>query len=54
MDNINTNEISDYTSLINTYGATAVILAVFIAIFLFLLLYLIKSNKKTHDHIIKH
>ena len=53
MDNINTNEISDYTSLINTYGATAVVLAVFIAVFLFLLLYLIKSNKKTNDHIIK-
>lgn len=47
------NDIEKYTQLIDTYGASSVIIAVFLVIVIAILIYVLKGNRKTNDHIIK-
>jgi len=49
---IDTDKLGDYTQLINTYGASAVILAVFIVILFAVLIYIIRVNQKTNNQLI--
>lgn len=60
MENITTyvnddtvDKVENYTQLIHTYGASAVIIAVFLIILLGILTYIIRSSQKTNNQIIK-
>ena len=46
-------QIETYTQLINTYGASAVIVAVFLVVLLVVLFYILRSNQKTNNQIIR-
>lgn len=46
-------QIKEYTDLIHTYGASAVIIAVFLIILLVVVAYILKNNQKTNNHIIE-
>lgn len=48
-----TEQIKEYTDLIHTYGASAVIIAVFLIILLVVVVYILKNNQKTNNHIIE-
>lgn len=48
-----TGEVDKYTQLINTYGASAVIIAVFLVILLAVVTYLLRSNQKTNNQLIE-
>lgn len=50
---INEGQVDKYTQLINTYGASAVIIAVFLVILLAVITYLLHTNKKTQEQLIK-
>lgn len=47
------NEVSEYTNLIHTYGASTVIIAVFIVVLLAILGYILRNNQKTNNQLIK-
>lgn len=60
MENITTHinddtvdKVENYTQLIHTYGASAVIIAVFLIMLLGILTYIIRSSQKTNNQIIK-
>lgn len=46
------NQIEHYTQLINTYGASTVIIAVFLLMLFLILLYILKNNQKTNNQLI--
>lgn len=53
---LNTNissEVEHYSSLIDTYGASAVILSVFILVLFIVLYYIIRSNQKTNAQLME-
>jgi hypothetical protein len=45
-------QVESYTQLINTYGASAVIVAVFIVVLIAMLFYILKANNVTHKQMI--
>lgn len=47
------NDVSQYSDLIHTYGASAVIIAVFLIIVLSIIGYTLHNNQKTNNQIIK-
>lgn len=47
------DNVSQYSDLIHTYGASAVIIAVFLIIVLSIIGYVLRSNQKTNNQIIK-
>ena len=47
-----TQQVESYTQLINTYGASAVIVAVFIVVLIAMLFYILKANNVTHKQMI--
>lgn len=47
------DEVSEYTNLIHTYGASTVIIAVFIVVLLAMLAYILRTNQKTNNQLIK-
>lgn len=47
------DKVENYTQLIHTYGASAVIIAVFLIMLLGILTYIIRSSQKTNNQIIK-
>ena len=47
------NDVSQYSDLIHTYGASAVIIAVFLIIVLSIIGYTLHNNQKTNNKIIK-
>lgn len=47
------DEISEYTNLIHTYGASTVIIAVFIVVLLAMFAYILRTNQKTNNQLIK-
>lgn len=51
--NNNGDEVKQYTELIDTYGASTVIIAVFMVILLFVLGYILRNNQKTNNQLIK-
>lgn len=46
-------EVSEYSNLIHTYGASTVIIAVFIVVLLAMFAYILRSNQKTNNQLIK-
>lgn len=46
------NDVSEYTDLIHTYGASAVIIAVFLVVLLAVITFLLRSNQKTQNQLI--
>lgn len=46
-------EVSEYSNLIHTYGASTVIIAVFIVILLAMFAYILRNNQKTNNQLIK-
>lgn len=48
-----TGQVDRYVQLINTYGASAVIIAVFLVVLLLVVTYLLRSNQKTNNQLIK-
>lgn len=46
-------EVSEYSNLIHTYGASTVIIAVFIVVLLAMFVYILRSNQKTNNQLIK-
>lgn len=49
---LNTNDVEHYTRLINTYGASAVIIAAFMVILFAVLIFILRNNAKTNNQII--
>ena len=47
------DEVSEYTNLIHTYGASTVIIAVFIVVLLAMFAYILRTNQKTNNQLIK-
>lgn len=47
------DEVSEYSNIINTYGASTVIIAVFIVVLLAMFTYILRSNQKTNNQLIK-
>lgn len=47
------DEVSEYSNIINTYGASTVIIAVFIVVLLAMFAYILRSNQKTNNQLIK-
>lgn len=47
------NHVEQYTQLIHTYGASAVIIAVFLIMLLVVLMYILRNNQKTNNQLIK-
>ena len=47
------NHVEQYTQLIHTYGASAVIIAVFLIMLLIVLMYILRNNQKTNNQLIK-
>ena len=47
------DEVSEYTNLIHTFGASTVIIAVFIVVLLAMLAYILRTNQKTNNQLIK-
>lgn len=47
------DEVSEYSNIINTYGASTVIIAVFIVVLLTMFTYILRSNQKTNNQLIK-
>lgn len=47
------DDIAKYSSLIDTYGASAVIIAVFIMVLLVMFIYILRSNQKTNNQLIQ-
>jgi hypothetical protein len=45
--------VEDYTQLIHTYGASAVIIAVFLFVLLTVLIFILRNSQKTNNQIIK-
>lgn len=45
-------QVESYTQLINTYGASAVIVAVFIVVLIAMLFYILRANNVTHKQMI--
>lgn len=46
-------EVSEYSNLIHTYGASTVIIAVFIVVLLAMFAYILRTNQKTNNQLIK-
>lgn len=46
-------EVSEYSNLIHTYGASTVIIAVFIVVLLAMFAYILRNNQKTNNQLIK-
>ena len=46
------NDVNEYTDLIHTYGASAVIIAVFLVVLLAVITFLLRSNQKTQNQLI--
>lgn len=47
------DEVSEYSNLIHTYGASTVIIAVFIVVLLAMFAYILRNNQKTNNQLIK-
>jgi hypothetical protein len=45
--------VADYTQLIHTYGASAVIIAIFMFVLLAILVFILRNSQKTNNQIIK-
>lgn len=48
-----TSQVEQYTQLIHTYGASAVIISVFLILLFLIVLYILKNNQKTNNQLIK-
>lgn len=53
VESISSNEVAKYTDLINTYGASTVIIAVFLIVLVCMFMYILRTNQKTNNQLIK-
>lgn len=52
-NNIKAEDVNQYIDLINTYGASTVIIAVFLVVLLSMFGYILRNNQKTNNQLVK-